>query len=131
MPSHDLLLRSSFVAFCVLWGFISGGLRTAPAVVVAHPVLSPSMSLIGTRSGMSLTIVAVGTLIGTRIAGAMVGADMAHFLPAQTLAGATMAAGALCMILRARTPTKEQGGRDSIRKCEHKLVMFQVDNCFF
>jgi len=89
---------SGFVAFCVLWGFISGVLTTAPAVAVAHPVLSPSMDVIGTRLGMSSSIAAVGILIGSPIAGALVGADMGHFLPAQAFAGATMAAGALCLI---------------------------------
>ncbi|KAF2178963.1 hypothetical protein K469DRAFT_731386 [Zopfia rhizophila CBS 207.26] len=39
------------VVFCAIYGFVSGVLITGPAAAVVHPILSPSMSVIGTRLG--------------------------------------------------------------------------------
>lgn len=89
---------SGFVVFCVVWGFISGVLNTAPASVLAHPTLAPSSNVIGTRLGMSWSAAGLGILVGTPIAGALVDVNTAHFLSAQIWAGAVMAAGALCLI---------------------------------
>ena len=87
-----------FVVFCVLYGIISGVLVTAPSAAISHPVLSPSMSVIGTRMGMSWVFAGLGILIGTPIAGALVNLQKKDFLPAQGFAGAVMAAGTLCLV---------------------------------
>lgn len=41
-----------FVVFCVLYGLLSGVLMVAPSAAISHPVLLPSMGVIGTRMGM-------------------------------------------------------------------------------
>ena len=87
-----------FVVFCVVWGFILGVLNTAPALVLAHPTLAPSSSVIGTRLGMSWSVAGLGILVGTPIAGALVDVNTAHFLPAQIRGGSVMAAGGLCLL---------------------------------
>jgi predicted MFS family arabinose efflux permease len=87
-----------FVVFCAVWGFISGVLVTAPAAAVAHPTLSPSMSVIGTRLGMSWTTAAIGILIGSPIAGALVDLKTNDFLKAIVFSGSVMSGGVVCLI---------------------------------
>ena len=87
-----------FVVFSALWGYISGVLVTAPIAVVAHPVISPSLSVIGLRLGMCWSMAAVGILVGSPIAGALVDLSTASFLNAQAFAAAMMAVGLLCVI---------------------------------
>lgn len=87
-----------FVVFSAVWGFISGVLVTAPAAAVSHPTLSPSMGVIGTRLGMSWITAAMGILIGTPIAGALVDLETDNFVKAIVFSGSVMAAGALCLI---------------------------------
>ncbi|THV49896.1 hypothetical protein BGAL_0174g00130 [Botrytis galanthina] len=86
--------EAGFIVFCIIWGFISGVLVTAPAAAVAHPTLSPSMSVIGTRLGMSWITAAIGILIGPPIAGALVDLNTDYFVKAIVFAGVVMAAGA-------------------------------------
>lgn len=83
---------AGFIVWCIVWGFISGVLVTAPAASIPHPMLSPSLDVIGARLGMSWSTAAVGVLIGGPIAGALADVAAAHFLHAQVLAGAIMAA---------------------------------------
>ncbi|KAF7946728.1 hypothetical protein EAE96_009713 [Botrytis aclada] len=90
--------EAGFVVFCIIWGFISGVLVTAPAAAVAHPTLSPSMSVIGTRLGMSWITAAIGILIGPPIAGALVDLNTDYFVKAIVFAGVVMAAGAVCLM---------------------------------
>ena len=87
-----------FIVFCVSWGLVSGVLVTAPPAAVAHPVLSPSLSVIGLRLGMSWLLASVGVLCGSPIVGALVDIKTASFLKAQCFAGAMMALGALCLV---------------------------------
>jgi fucose permease len=44
---------AAYIVFCILWGFVAGVQVTAPTSIIAHPVMSPSMKVIGTRMGMS------------------------------------------------------------------------------
>ena len=73
-------------------------LVTAPPAAMAHPTLPSSMSVIGTRLGMSWSTAALGILIGTPVAGALVDADTAYFVNAQIFAWVMMTAGALCLV---------------------------------
>jgi predicted MFS family arabinose efflux permease len=88
----------SFIAWCVLWGFVAGVLVTAPTSTMLHRVMSPSLSVIGTRLGMSWSAAAVGSLIGAPVAGALTDIRTASFVHAQAFTGAAMAAGALCLV---------------------------------
>lgn len=89
----------SFLAFCAWYGILSGVLVSAPSAAVSHPVLSPSMNVIGTRMGMGWMFGGAGVLIGSPIAGALANVHKARFAPAQAFAGAMLTAGGLCLIV--------------------------------
>ncbi|KAI1114023.1 major facilitator superfamily domain-containing protein [Nemania sp. NC0429] len=97
MAVHDV---GGFVTFCVFYGLTSGVLVAAPSAAISHPVLSPSMSVIGTRLGMLWMFGAVGVLIGAPIAGALVDVNPGHvdFRPAQGFAGAIVSGASLFLI---------------------------------
>ena len=89
----------NFLVFCVWYGLLSGVLVSAPSAAISHPVLSPSMNVIGTRMGMGWMFGGVGVLIGSPIAGALADVQKAQFAPAQGFAGSMLAAGSLCLIV--------------------------------
>ncbi|SCO91259.1 related to monocarboxylate transporter [Fusarium oxysporum] len=60
---------SSLIVFCILYGFFSGAFVSLIPPILT--LLSPKLGVIGTRMGMCFTIVAVGLLLGTPIAGAI------------------------------------------------------------
>ena len=85
--------------FCVLYGFFSGAIVSLPPTVIA--ILSPDMSVVGTRMGMSFTFAGFGLLIGNPIAGAILNVAEGKFHGAQAFSAATMMGGAvLFMIIR-------------------------------
>ncbi|KAI8948749.1 major facilitator superfamily domain-containing protein [Xylaria longipes] len=90
-----------FVTFCVFYGLTSGVLVAAPSAAISHPVLSPNMSVIGTRLGMLWMFGAFGVLIGAPIAGALVNVNPGHvdFRPAQGFAGAVVSGASLFLIV--------------------------------
>jgi len=90
---------ADFVVFCVLFGFFSGILISANPVAIAHPVISPTPGVIGTRLGMQWFATSIGVLVGAPIAGALGddGTDKA-FRKLEIFSGVTMAAGA-CFFL--------------------------------
>ncbi|KAI8631514.1 major facilitator superfamily domain-containing protein [Xylariaceae sp. FL1651] len=90
-----------FVTFCVLYGLVSGVLVAAPSAAMSHPVLSPTMSVIGTRLGMGWMFGAVGVLIGAPIAGTLVDVSPGHvdFRPAQGFAGAVVGGASFLLIV--------------------------------
>jgi len=55
------------IVFNLLYGFFSGAFVSLPPAIIVH--LSPDRGLIGTRMGMCFSMVAVGVLVGTPIAG--------------------------------------------------------------
>ncbi|KAJ9649546.1 hypothetical protein H2199_000322 [Coniosporium tulheliwenetii] len=59
----------SLIVFCILYGFFSGSFVSLPPTILV--ALSPNRGIIGTRMGMNFACVAVGVLIGTPIAGAI------------------------------------------------------------
>jgi MFS family permease len=58
------------VVFNVLYGFVSGLYLTLPAVAVIS--FSPNLGVVGARMGMAFSVSALGLLVGTPIAGAIV-----------------------------------------------------------
>lgn len=92
---HD---RAGFVVWCVLWGIIAGIQVTAPTSIMAHPVLSPSLDVIGTRMGMGWGAGAIGTVIGAPIAGALSDISTGDFMNAQIFGGVMMIASFACLI---------------------------------
>ena len=83
------------ITWSVFWGMISGVLVALPGAIV--PLFSPSLAVIGTRSGMYWAWVGLGLLIGSPIGGALydqraAGTDLWRL---QVFAGALMMATAL------------------------------------
>lgn len=91
---------AGFVVWCVLFGVFSGVLISANPVVVAHHVISPSSSVIGTRLGMQWFATALGVLVGAPIAGVL-GSDgsAASFRRLQGFSGAIMSGGFLFLLV--------------------------------
>lgn len=58
------------IVFCILYGFFSGTFVSLPPAAIAS--LSPDLSEIGTRMGMSFFFAGLGVLIGTPIAGVLI-----------------------------------------------------------
>ncbi len=86
-----------FVVWCVLWGFVSGALVTAPIASMSHTVLSPSPAELGTRIGMSMFAAAAGELVGAPVAGALANGEAAYYTRAQAVLGAIMMVGTACL----------------------------------
>jgi predicted MFS family arabinose efflux permease len=61
--------ESEFIAFSVLWGFFSAALVTVPSAAFAN--ITPDLSRLGTRLGMSWSVSSIASLIGAPIAGAL------------------------------------------------------------
>ena len=94
--------------FSVLYGFFSGAIVSLPATVVA--LLSPDLSLVGTRMGMSFTFAGFGFLIGNPIAGTLLNIPQGRFRSAQAFSAATLMAGAAAFILVRVLIVKKQKG---------------------
>ena len=91
---------AGFVVFCILFGVFSGVLISANPVVTAHPVISPTPSVIGTRLGMQWFATSLGVLVGAPIAGVL-GADGSAnaFHKLQGFSGAIMVGGFLFLLV--------------------------------
>ncbi|KAJ4409605.1 hypothetical protein N0V91_002526 [Didymella pomorum] len=61
--------ESHFIAFSILWGFFSAALVTLPSAAFAN--ITPDLSRLGTRLGMSWSVSSIATLIGAPIAGSL------------------------------------------------------------
>jgi MFS family permease len=91
---------ASFVVFCVLFGIFSGVLISANPLVIAHPVISPTPSVIGTRMGMQWFATSLGVLIGAPIAGILEGHGGDNgFLGLQIFSGVGMTVGAVFLLV--------------------------------
>src|SRR5207302_1032109 len=78
------------VVWTAVWGFISSAIVALPGAIVPH--LTPSVGLIGTRTGMLWASVGLGMLIGSPIAGAIIenGDGNNHWWRAQLFASVSM-----------------------------------------
>ena len=81
------------ILFCVLYGFFSGAFVSLIPAVIAK--LTPDLTKIGTWMGMSLSIGAVGLLIGNPIAGALIREYDGSFVGAQCFCGIIIILGSL------------------------------------
>jgi MFS family permease len=70
IPVHNV---GGMVVFALVFGFFSGSFVSLPPTIIVH--LTPDRRFIGTRLGMYFSLVAVGTLIGTPIGGAILKAS--------------------------------------------------------
>ncbi|GAB1199236.1 hypothetical protein APSETT444_008582 [Aspergillus pseudonomiae] len=92
--------QAYFITFCVLFGISSGALISANPLVIAHPVVSPTPAMIGTRMGMLWFTASLGVLIGAPIAGAIEGHGGGNgYLGLQVFSGVVMAGGGIFLMV--------------------------------
>ncbi|EME85210.1 uncharacterized protein MYCFIDRAFT_65738 [Pseudocercospora fijiensis CIRAD86] len=60
---------AGLLVFCIMYGLFSGTFVSLPPTTVVS--LSPSLSVVGTRMGMSFSFAAFGVLVGNPVAGAI------------------------------------------------------------
>ncbi|KAA8642803.1 hypothetical protein EYZ11_004333 [Aspergillus tanneri] len=90
---------ASFVVFCVLFGIFSGVLISVNPLVMAHPVVSPTPAMLGTRMGMQWFVGSLGVLIGAPIAGVIETRSPGNgYLGLQVFSGAAMTGGAVFLL---------------------------------
>ncbi|CAK1359068.1 unnamed protein product [Cercospora beticola] len=88
---------TGFIVWSVLYGVATGLLTGSNPTAAAHPTLT-TIDVYGTRWGIATMIAALGTLVGTPIAGALADPATNSFLSAQAFAGAMMIVGALLYV---------------------------------
>lgn len=86
--------EAGIIVFSILYGFFSGTFVSLPPATVA--ALSPDLSEVGTRMGMSFFFAGLGILIGTPIAGALIKGT--RYLDTQIFYGVLVAVALLTMI---------------------------------
>lgn len=88
---------SGLYGWAVTYGFFVAGFQGMfPAVLTS---LTKDMSRVGTRNGMGLAIIGLGTLVGPPIAGALIQSNGGSYLVAQLFGGATVFLGSLVLII--------------------------------
>lgn len=90
--------KASVIIIALFYGFFSGTFVSLPPSIFVH--LSPNRGVIGTRMGMGFTFTAIGVLIGTPIAGVILGPPNQanpNFLGIWAFGGALTAGG--CILL--------------------------------
>ena len=87
---------AAFCAFSALYGFFSGALIPLPPSI--FPVVCPDPKVLGTRLGMAQAVGATASLIGSPIAGALIGDDGRYYLGLQLFCGLVMMVGTVLQI---------------------------------
>lgn len=90
-------------------GFFSGALIPLPPSI--FPVVCPDPKVLGTRLGMAQAVGATASLIGSPIAGALVGDDGRHYIGLQLFSGLVMMVGTLFQICLWLNLAKKRNGR--------------------
>ncbi|UPX13510.1 uncharacterized protein EKO05_0004016 [Ascochyta rabiei] len=103
-----------FIAFSILWGFFSAALVTLPSAAFAN--ITPDLSRLGTRLGMSWSVSSIATLIGAPIAGALLKTNAEghlDFVGVQLWSGVCLmiATGFLCVLWFVTMRTQKKGWR--------------------
>lgn len=104
MGIHNL---AGVIVFTLIYGVFSGAVVTVASAAIMG--LSPDMSRLGTRLGMAFTLSGIAVLVGTPIAGAILG----DFTRTRWLGGIGYSAGGLvlgtiCMVLARITVGKQK-----------------------
>lgn len=91
----------------VLFGFFSGALISSNPIIMAHPVISPTPGVIGTRMGMQWVFAGFGVLVGSPIGGSLLAGDTVPgqarhaFQKVQGFDAGMMTGGLLCLLIPA------------------------------
>ncbi len=87
--------KAGLIIFCILYGFFSGTFVSLPPTTVVS--LSPSLAVVGTRMGMSFAFAGFGLLVGSPVAGAILGSGT-NFTGVQAFCGGTVAAASVAVL---------------------------------
>lgn len=87
--------KAGLIVFCILYGFFSGTFVSLPPTTVVS--LSPSLGVVGTRMGMSFAFAGLGLLVGTPVAGAILGSGT-DFVGVQAFCGAIVATATVAVL---------------------------------
>lgn len=90
---HNL---AGIIVFAILYGFSSGAIVSLPPTALA--ALSPDLTRVGTRMGMSFSFAGFGLLLGSPIAGAILKTS-AGFTGASAFGAAAVTVGFIFMVL--------------------------------
>ncbi|KAH7402456.1 major facilitator superfamily domain-containing protein [Pyrenochaeta sp. MPI-SDFR-AT-0127] len=103
--------ESTFIAFSILWGFFSAALVTVPSAAFAN--ITPDLSRLGTRLGMSWSVSSLATLTGAPIAGALLKKTngQTNFIGVQVWSGVCLMIGTgwLCVLWVATVRVQKKG----------------------
>ena len=86
----------SFIAFVLLYGSFSGAMVSLPPAALA--ALTPDITRVGTRMGMSFGFAGLGMLIGSPLGGVL-RSSSAGFVGLEIFCGSTVLAGAAAMLM--------------------------------
>lgn len=91
--------QAGVIAFALFYGILSGGVVSLPSVSIAS--ITPRLSVLGTRMGVSVFWGGLGLLAGSPIAGALLAKHNGKYLTLQMFAASTVtAAGMFVMVAR-------------------------------
>ena len=93
IPIHT---KGALIAFCILYGFFTGSFVSLPPTTVV--TLSPNLGLLGTRMGMIFTFCGLGLLIGSPVAGSILGSGE-NFLGLQVFCASVVVVSALLLFV--------------------------------
>lgn len=88
--------KAGLIVFCIFYGFFSGTFVSLPPTTVVS--LSPSLGVVGTRMGMSFAFAGLGLLVGTPVAGAILGSGT-NFVGVQAFCGAIVAVATVAVLV--------------------------------
>ncbi|KAH8645392.1 MFS general substrate transporter [Xylariales sp. PMI_506] len=94
LPTHTI---GPLMTIAILYGFFSGTMIALGPVATAS--LTPDMSRFGSRLGMSLIAISLGSLIGNPVSGAIVQAQGGSYDGARIWSGVIMIAGGACVAI--------------------------------
>ncbi|KAF2767929.1 MFS general substrate transporter [Teratosphaeria nubilosa] len=87
--------KAGVIVFAILYGFFSGTFVSLPPTTVVS--LSPSLSVVGTRMGMSFAFAGFGILVGNPVAGAIL--TSSTWLGVQLFCATSVAAATTCVVV--------------------------------
>ena len=87
----------TLVVFAVLYGFFTGTfVALPPSTLVA---LSPDLSKVGTRIGMSFSVSSIGVLVGSPVGGALLNLQTGHFVRMQVFCAVVMLVASVTFVM--------------------------------
>lgn len=93
----------ALLAFALLYGFFSGSFVSLPPSTLVS--LSPDLSKVGTRIGMSFSVSSLGVLVGSPVGGALLNLQTGHYVRMQVFCAVTMLSACAMLVVARVTKT--------------------------